>query len=183
GPPPTVPGSARRACSTACSCRSGRSGPGATRTRTTSPLTKTKREVARRPASAAIPSGWEYAPAPESRDIVRVNESYGLYIGGEFVEPLSNERYTTIDPSREEPLSEIAQAGKADVDRAVKSAREAYAERWSNLRAGARRGQHGRAQAGGDDAALGAALLRRRPSGRAAAGRCEHRDRRWPHRR
>src|SRR5207248_5679629 len=76
----------------------------------------------------------EYAPAPESRDIVRVNESYGLYIGGEFVEPLSNERYTTIDPSREEPLSEIAQAGKADVDRAVKSAREAYAERWSNLR-------------------------------------------------
>ena len=97
-------------------------------------MTKTKREVARRPASAAIPSGWEYAPAPESRDIVRVNESYGLYIGGEFVEPLSNERYTTIDPSREEPLSEIAQAGKADVDRAVKSAREAYAERWSNLR-------------------------------------------------
>jgi len=97
-------------------------------------LTKTKREVARRPASAAIPSGWEYAPAPESRDIVRVNESYGLYIGGGFVEPLSNERYTTIDPAREEPLSEIAQAGKADVDRAVKSAREAYAERWSNLR-------------------------------------------------
>ena len=97
-------------------------------------MTKTKREVARRPASAAIPSGWEYAPAPESRDIVRVNESYGLYIGGGFVEPLSNERYTTIDPAREEPLSEIAQAGKADVDRAVKSAREAYAERWSNLR-------------------------------------------------
>ncbi|TME28729.1 MAG: aldehyde dehydrogenase family protein [Chloroflexi bacterium] len=81
-----------------------------------------------------MPSGWEYAPAPESRDIVRVNESYGLYIGGGFVEPLSNERYTTIDPAREEPLSEIAQAGKADVDRAVKSAREAYAERWSNLR-------------------------------------------------
>jgi aldehyde dehydrogenase (NAD+) len=97
-------------------------------------LTKDKREVARRPESAAIPTAWEYAPAPEARDIARIEDRYGLYIGGKFVEPLSNERYTTIDPSREEPLSEIAQAGKADVDRAVKAAREAYAERWSTLR-------------------------------------------------
>jgi aldehyde dehydrogenase (NAD+) len=97
-------------------------------------LTKEKREVARRPESAAIPTAWEYAPAPEARDIARIEDRYGLYIGGKFVEPLSSERYTTIDPSREEPLSEIAQAGKADVDRAVKAAREAYAERWSTLR-------------------------------------------------
>jgi aldehyde dehydrogenase (NAD+) len=97
-------------------------------------LTERKREVAHRPEAAAIPTGWEYSPAPESRDVVHLQERYGLYIGGEFVEPLSNERYTTIDPGREEPLAEVAQAGKADVDRAVKAAREAYAERWSAIR-------------------------------------------------
>jgi aldehyde dehydrogenase (NAD+) len=97
-------------------------------------LTERKSELARRPDTAAIPTGWEYAPAPESRDIVRLEDRYGLFIGGQFVEPLSNERYTTIDPAREEPLAEVAQAGKADVDRAVKAARQAYAKRWSRLR-------------------------------------------------
>src|SRR6266513_893546 len=117
-----------------CSCRSARSAPAATRTRTTSRLTKDKREVARRPDTAAIPTAWDYAPAPESREVVHLQDRYGLYIGGQFVEPLSNERYTTIDPAREEPLAEVAQAGKADVDRAVKAARAAYAESWSRIR-------------------------------------------------
>ena len=97
-------------------------------------MTKDKREVARRPETAAIPTGWEYSPAPESRELVHLHDRYGLFIGGQFVEPLSNERYTTIDPAREEPLAEIAQAGKADVDHAVKAARDAYAERWSVIR-------------------------------------------------
>ncbi len=97
-------------------------------------MTKDKREIARRPDTAAIPTAWEYAPAPESREVVRLEERYGLYIGGQFVEPLSNERYTTIDPAREEPLAEVAQAGKADVDRAVRAARAAYADSWSRIR-------------------------------------------------
>src|SRR5437762_8190752 len=117
-----------------CSCRYIRRRPAVTRTRTTSPLPERKREVARRPDTAAIPTAWEYAPAPESREVVRLEDRYGLYIGGQFVEPLSNERYTTIDPAREEPLAEVAQAGKADVDRAVKAARAAYAESWSRIR-------------------------------------------------
>ena len=79
-------------------------------------------------------TAWDYAPAPESRDIVRIQERYGLFIGGKFVEPLSGERYTTIDPAREEPLSEVAQANKADVDRAVKAARGAFDGTWSKLR-------------------------------------------------
>src|SRR5437773_12111641 len=107
-----------------CSCRYIRRRPAVTRTRTTSPLTERKREVARRPDTAAIPTAWEYAPAPESREVVHLEDRYGLFIGGQFVEPLSNERYTTIDPAREAPLAEVAQAGKADVDRAVKAARD-----------------------------------------------------------
>lgn len=79
-------------------------------------------------------TAWDYAPAPESRDIVRIQERYGLFIGGKFVEPLSGERYTTIDPAREEPLSEVAQANNADVDRAVKAARGAFDGQWSKLR-------------------------------------------------
>src|SRR2546426_5421414 len=79
-------------------------------------------------------TAWDYAPAPEARDIVKIEERYGLFIGGTFVEPASGERYTTIDPAREEPLAEVAQAGKADVDRAVRAARDAFANGWSALR-------------------------------------------------
>ncbi len=83
---------------------------------------------------AAIVSKWDYAPAPEAKDLVKIADRYGLFIGGKFVEPLSKQRYTTIDPSSEEPLSEIAQAGKADVAKAVRAARDAYTRRWSTLR-------------------------------------------------
>ena len=47
-------------------------------------------------------------------------------------------------------------------------------------RAGTRRGEHRRAQAGRDDAADGAPVLRRPAPGRAAAGRRQHRHRRRP---
>ena len=30
---------------------------------------------------------WDYAPAPESADIVSIAPRYGLFIGGEFVPP------------------------------------------------------------------------------------------------
>ncbi len=84
--------------------------------------------------TAAIVSSWSYAPAPESKDIVKVADRYGLFIGGKFVEPLSKQYYTTIDPAHETPLSEIGQAGKADVAKAVRAARDAYTRRWSMLR-------------------------------------------------
>ena len=32
---------------------------------------------------------WEYADAPESTDIVKLEPRYGLFIGGEFVDPKS----------------------------------------------------------------------------------------------
>ncbi|ETK34165.1 aldehyde dehydrogenase family protein [Microbispora sp. ATCC PTA-5024] len=73
---------------------------------------------------------FEYAPAPESRDIVDIKPSYGLFINGEWVEPQSEERHKTVNPATEEVLSEIAWAGEADVDRAVEAARKAFAT-WS----------------------------------------------------
>ncbi|MEV7278420.1 aldehyde dehydrogenase family protein [Streptomyces sp. NPDC093111] len=77
-------------------------------------------------------SAFEYAPAPESRSVVDIAPSYGLFIDGEFVEAADGRVFKTVSPSTEEVLSEVAQAGAADVDRAVKAARKAF-EKWSAL--------------------------------------------------
>src|SRR5256714_1702290 len=90
-------------------------------------------DLERKRSAAPAPSEWTYAPAPESRDIVSIAERYGLYVGGEFVEPGSGEPYATLDPSREEPLAEIAQAGAEDVSLAVDAARAAFADGWSQV--------------------------------------------------
>ncbi|MFF8233004.1 aldehyde dehydrogenase family protein [Streptomyces caelestis] len=77
-------------------------------------------------------SVFAYAPAPESRSVVDIAPSYGLFIDGEFVEAADGKVFKTVSPSTEEVLSEIAQAGEADVDRAVQAARKAF-EKWSAL--------------------------------------------------
>ncbi|WP_030210325.1 aldehyde dehydrogenase family protein [Streptomyces sp. NRRL S-87] len=75
---------------------------------------------------------FEYAPAPESRSVVDIAPSYGLFIDGEFTDAADGKVFKTVSPSSEEVLSEVAQAGAADVDRAVKAARRAF-EKWSAL--------------------------------------------------
>ncbi|MFE0672945.1 aldehyde dehydrogenase family protein [Streptomyces sp. NPDC058867] len=75
---------------------------------------------------------FEYAPAPESRSVVDIAPSYGLFIDGEFTEAAEGKVFKTVSPATEEVLSEIAQAGEADVDRAVRAARKAF-EKWSAL--------------------------------------------------
>jgi aldehyde dehydrogenase (NAD+) len=76
---------------------------------------------------------FEYAPAPESRAIVDIAPSYGLFVGGEFVDPLDGTPFKTVNPATEEVLSEVVAAGPADVDRAVAAARAAYDGPWSSL--------------------------------------------------
>lgn len=75
---------------------------------------------------------FQYAPAPESTKIVKIDSSYGLFINGKFVKSKDGSQYKTINPATEEVLSEITQAGKKDVDLAVKAARSAY-QKWSKL--------------------------------------------------
>ncbi len=84
--------------------------------------------------AVAGPVTWDYAPAPESRDIVTLQERYGLFIGGELVEPASGQHFQTISPATEEPLAEVAQAGPEDIDRGVAAARAAFEDGWSGLR-------------------------------------------------
>ncbi|AXT84123.1 betaine-aldehyde dehydrogenase [Aeromicrobium sp. A1-2] len=75
---------------------------------------------------------FEYAPAPESRAIVDLKSSYGLFIGGEFVDGKGGS-FKSISPSSEEVLAEVTEATADDVDRAVKAARRAYDTVWSQM--------------------------------------------------
>jgi aldehyde dehydrogenase (NAD+) len=77
--------------------------------------------------------GWEYAAAPEARDIVSIRDSYGLFIGGDFIEPRSGRYLDTISPSTEERLARVAEAGSEDVDRAVTAAGQAWESGWRDL--------------------------------------------------
>ena len=84
---------------------------------------------------------FEYAPAPESRAVVSIRPSYGLFIGGEFVPSADGSTFKTISPSSEEVLAEITEAGEADVDLAVRAARRAFEGPWGRL-SGAGRGKY-----------------------------------------
>lgn len=77
--------------------------------------------------------GWEYAPAPESRDIVDLRSEYGLFIDGSFVEPVDGGVFKTVNPATEEVLAGVAEAGPADVDRAVAAARRAHTDVWGPM--------------------------------------------------
>jgi aldehyde dehydrogenase (NAD+) len=83
---------------------------------------------------------WEYAGAPESRELARIDDRVGLFIDGEFVDPVEGGSFTTISPATEEPLTEVALASEADVDRAVRAARTAFV-RWSGT-PGTERAKH-----------------------------------------
>ncbi len=78
-------------------------------------------------------TGWQYAPAPESTDHVRIDKKYGLFINGKFTAPSQGKYFTTSNPATQERLSRIAIAGKSDVNRAVKAARKAYENVWSKM--------------------------------------------------
>ncbi len=76
--------------------------------------------------------GFEYAPAPEATDHFQLAGVYKLFLDGEFVAPASEQHLATINPATEETLAEVSVANEADVDRAVKAARKAFAT-WSKL--------------------------------------------------
>jgi acyl-CoA reductase-like NAD-dependent aldehyde dehydrogenase len=89
--------------------------------------------------SEGIMTPFEYAPAPESRDIARLRASYGIFVDGEFRDG-SGEATKTINPATEEPLAEVAEASSADVEAAVTAARRAQ-RLWARMR-GAERAKY-----------------------------------------
>ena len=73
---------------------------------------------------------WAYAPAPQATDVVRIAPENGLFIGGEFAPAADGRQFATVNPATEEPLAQVAEAGQADVDRAVAAATTAYEQVW-----------------------------------------------------
>jgi aldehyde dehydrogenase (NAD+) len=100
-------------------------------------MTLTKKPESR-PAAASwgLTAGeapWEYAPAPESTDHIEIRPEYGLFIGNQFSAARPRKTFQVINPATEEPLARVAHASKADVNRAVTTARHAYESVWSRL--------------------------------------------------
>jgi aldehyde dehydrogenase (NAD+) len=102
----------------------------------------TDRTVARTSASSAPSSWglgegqaipWEYAPAPEARSIVTLQERYGLFVDGKFRDAAGGATFTTVDPSTEQPLAEVAKASAEDIDKAVAAAVRAGRRSWGSL--------------------------------------------------
>jgi len=88
-------------------------------------------ELDRKQDRAPVPAAWDYAPAPEARDLVELRDRYGLFVGGDWLEP--SDVYTTIDPSSEAALAEVGQASPKEVGLAVKAARGAFDNGWSAI--------------------------------------------------
>lgn len=78
-------------------------------------------------------SARNLAPALESASAATIDKRYDLFINGRFEKPAGKKYFDTINPASEEKLSEVALAGNADVDKAVKAARNAYEKHWGKM--------------------------------------------------
>ncbi|TMC71701.1 MAG: aldehyde dehydrogenase family protein, partial [Chloroflexi bacterium] len=88
--------------------------------------------ITKRQSADLAKQTFEYAPAPEATDHVRIQPRYGLFMGGRMLEPHSKKRFPTINPATEKQLSEVAEADAVDVDRAVEAADRAFVS-WSRM--------------------------------------------------
>ncbi|MYC99163.1 MAG: aldehyde dehydrogenase family protein [Gammaproteobacteria bacterium] len=96
------------------------------------------------PQTSEIFETLEYGPAPESAERAQAwlderRRSFGLFIGGDWVEGAGGEMFDTVNPANGTALARISQGGAEDVDRAVRAARAAQ-ESWARL------GGHARAR-------------------------------------
>ncbi|MCI0363561.1 MAG: aldehyde dehydrogenase family protein [Phycisphaerales bacterium] len=85
----------------------------------------------RQGAAPPAEGGWDYSPAPE-RAKVTIAPRYELFIKGKFVAPKSKKYFASINPANEDVLCELAEAGKEDVDAAVRAAKAA-GPKWAAL--------------------------------------------------
>ena len=76
---------------------------------------------------------WDYAPAPETFDYIKIPPRHELFIDGKFVAPHSGKYFESLNPATEEKLTEIAAADAEDVENAVQSARRAYDGVWGKM--------------------------------------------------
>src|SRR5437016_5931998 len=79
-----------------------------------------------------VPAYW--FRSREERCIVTPNLDLRPFIGGEFVNPLSDKLLSIIDPMTQQQLAEIPSSGTGDVDAAVSATRVAFDKGiWSDM--------------------------------------------------
>jgi aldehyde dehydrogenase (NAD+) len=71
------------------------------------PITKNGPAPPARTETPALDFGhaWDYAPAPEAIDHVRIEPRQQLFIGGAFRAPRSGKHFDTVSPSTEQKLA------------------------------------------------------------------------------
>ena len=79
----------------------------------------------------------DYGPAPEDPKealawLDRHHRRFGHFIDGGWRDPVEGVRFDTLDPASGEKIASIAQGSAADIDAAVKAAREAF-PKWQAL--------------------------------------------------
>src|SRR5437667_9624796 len=82
--------------------------------------------ITKKQSDALAKQVFEYAPAPEAIDHVKIQPRYGLFIGGRMGEGHSKKHFPTINPATATTLAEAAEAAEGHVDRAVKAASRAF---------------------------------------------------------
>ncbi|MCK6477145.1 MAG: aldehyde dehydrogenase family protein [Phycisphaerales bacterium] len=88
----------------------------------------------RRAAADPAPGTWDYAPAPETVK-VEIKPRYDHFIAGRWMKARSRDagaHFDTINPATEDVLAQVSQGSDADVDAAVRAAREALPA-WAGL--------------------------------------------------
>lgn len=64
--------------------------------------------------------------------MVNIQEQFELYIDGQWVKPETGKYLETKSPATGKLISKFAQAGEADIDKAVKAARDAFEGGWKD---------------------------------------------------
>ena len=87
------------------------------------------------PSVKEILDTMDYGPAPEANahitEWLKANDQgFGHFINGNFIAPLESGRFDVMNPANGDRMASAAQGSAADVDAAVKAAREAFGS-WS----------------------------------------------------
>ncbi|MGO3018546.1 MAG: aldehyde dehydrogenase family protein [Anaerococcus sp.] len=65
--------------------------------------------------------------------MINIQEKFDLYINGEWVSPQEGNYLETKSPANGKLVTKFAQANKADVDKAVKAARDSFENEWKDF--------------------------------------------------
>src|SRR6516225_2640458 len=79
------------------------------------------------------------APTKDMIKRPRLKAQEPMFIGGKWVDSVSGKTFATLNPATGEPICQVAEGDKADVDLAVKAARKAFEEGpWPKMNASER---------------------------------------------